>query len=129
MRELDEWDADYLLEIANPSCPETARLERKASLLFSTKGRATRDEIAKQVSAFGNADGGFLVFGIADTGGLDDGVEPLVGRQTVKDWVEAIVPKLVQPPLVGCEARLISRPGHHRDGRGALVIKVPQSDR
>src|SRR5690349_17220198 len=92
MRDLNEWDSDYLTEIAAASVTENSQLERKASALFNPKGRATRDEIAKQVSAFANSGGGYLVFGIHDSGGLDVGVDPLVGRQSVKDWVEGIIP-------------------------------------
>jgi hypothetical protein len=55
---------------------------------------AGRDEIAKQICAFSNAGGGFLVFGISKEKQIDGGVPMVVGRQSTKDWIEGIIPTL-----------------------------------
>ena len=127
MRPVENWDPDYLLEIA--ASTETARLEKKASAKFDLSKKADlKEEIAKQVCAFANSGGGFLIFGIDKNGNLDGGVETKVGKLPVKEWVEAEIPTLVLPATHGCEARLIVRPQHHAPDRGVLVISIPLSD-
>jgi hypothetical protein len=126
---LDEWDPAYLQGIAAPG--EYANLEKKRSDAFDPAARkaATREELAKQVCAFANSGDGFLVYGIADTGGLDAGVPAAIGAQPVKAWVEADIPKLLQPPVHECQARLIQVQGHHAPDGGALVVFIPLSPR
>jgi Schlafen, AlbA_2 len=124
---LDEWDAAYLSMIATPD--ESGDLEKKGSAKFDPFGdkKETRAELAKQVCAFGNSGLGFLVYGIASKGGLDAGVQDAVGAQPVKAWIEAEIPRLLQPPFNGCQARLIHVLSHHAPGRGALVVEIPLS--
>jgi predicted HTH transcriptional regulator len=133
MRTLNEWDWEYADEIATPK--ESTEIEKKDGQAFKVNANGkvsaeTRDEIAKQVCAFSNAVDGFLVFGINKSGGVDSGVPRLIGRTTTKDWVEAIIPKLLLPKTVyGCEAEFIQKPGHHGPDTGTLVISIPLSAR
>jgi hypothetical protein len=128
---LEEWDSSYLQQIAQPG--EKSDLEKKSSQSFDlttdSAKKKTRAELAKQVCAFANSGGGFLVYGIADAGGLDRGVDSSIGRQGVKAWVEAEIPKLLQPPVVTCEAKFIQIPNVHSGDRGALVIAINLSER
>jgi hypothetical protein len=131
LRPIDDWDGSYLDAVA--ASDETAWLEKKAELEWDPQSNAGKaklqEEIAKQVSAFSNAGEGFLVFGVDDKSKtLDQGILPEVGRQSAEDWVEAYIPKLLSPPVTGCQARLIRRQGHHQNGRGLLVIHVPLSE-
>ena len=124
MRSLYEWDADYITELGSQE--ETATFEKKAA------DGLTREKIAQGVCAFANSGEGFMVFGMKDEkggGGLDAGVLATKGRQPIKDWVEALIPKLHQPPIEGCEARFIQNPMHHQPDRGVLVVAVPLSER
>lgn len=124
MRPLSEWDSAYLDELVHHD--ETASFEKKAA-----EG-LTREKIAQGVCAFANSGEGFLAFGFKDEkagGGLDAGVHATKGRQPVKDWAEALIPTLHQPPIGGCEAKFIQHPTHHQPGCGVLVIAVPQSER
>jgi hypothetical protein len=125
---LEEWDVPYLHSIAAPG--ETPNLEKKAAPKFDPSGnkKDTDECLAKQVCAFANSGNGFLVFGINDAGGLDAGVMNKVGRQPIKAWVEARIPKLLYPPVNGCRVSLIYDSAHHAPGYGALVIEVPLSE-
>lgn len=129
--DLHEWDIQQLQQVAGVSEDETLNVERKASdkFSFTTRGRVTddtRNEIAKQVCAFSNAEGGFLVFGLSNDGMLDQGVPSRVGGQTIKEWVEQTIPNLVKPQVTTCQAKFIDYP--NEPDRGALIIQIPQSE-
>jgi len=128
---LDEWDEAILTDVAGMD--ECRFLEKKASdkLRVGTnlEKTAARAELAKQVCAFSNAGLGYLVYGMPDTGGFDQGVpEILIGTQEAKAWVEYEIPKLVTPPVHGFQARFIHVPAVHDPGFGVLVVEVPLSD-
>jgi hypothetical protein len=121
LRPLSEWDDAYLDEV--DATEESGELEKKGSAGLK---RAT---IAKQVCAFANAGGGFVVFGLKDRkagGGLDKGVNE-VGNTTIKAL--ELIPKLHEPAILGCEALFIRRNGHHQRGKGVLVLAIPSSVR
>jgi hypothetical protein len=126
LRLLADWDSDYLDEI--DAMEEGFDLDKKQA------AGLTADEIAKQACAFGNAGGGFVVFGMKDAKhgrGFDAGVSAMMGRggrEPVKSWVEALIPTQHEPPIVGCEAQLIQRPGQTQD-IGVLVLHIPGSER
>lgn len=124
MRDLNEWDRDYVL--SKVAEPESSVFERKASTSLNDK-----TEIAKQVCAFSNAGEGYLVYGVTADGKLDEGVPNKVGkgsREDIKDWIEGLIPKQHHPPIIGCEARFMHF-DEHADGRGVLVVRIPLSDR
>lgn len=132
MRTLDQWDWEYVDEIVTLN--ESVEIEKKAGQAFKVNASGkvsseTLDEIAKQVCAFSNAAGGFLVFGIDKSGRVDGGVPRLIGRTTTKDWVEAIIPKQLHKPVYECEAEFIEKPGWHEPDLGTLVISIPLSER
>lgn len=133
MRPIADWDEEFIrTDVAEAN--ESAVLENKASgkFVLNAGGQpdgATKDELAKQVCAFSNAGDGFIVYGIADNKTLDGGVPMLIGRQPIKDWVEAAIPKLVFPPVTQCAARVFQIAGHHEAANCLLVVYVPLSDR
>tara|TARA_R110002049_G_scaffold308493_1_gene512695 strand:+ start:535 stop:1446 length:912 start_codon:yes stop_codon:yes gene_type:complete len=132
MLQLADWDENYLLNDVL-SANESATLEKKSADKFTLKNDGTpnaetKSELAKQVSAFANSGGGFLVYGITDDGVLDAGVPSQIGNQPIKDWIEASIPKLLVPDLTSCEAKTIIVSGHHNENRCVLVIAIPLSD-
>lgn len=76
--------------------------------------REVRDEIAENVAAFANADGGILVLGVEDDGEVSGHGYP---EDAVTDML-AVPCKRLQPPLNRGELRVI-------DGREILVFDVP----
>jgi hypothetical protein len=123
LRPIDDWDAAYLDEVEQME--EGLALDKKESTALRP------DVIEKQVCAFANAGGGFLVFGIRDkksSGGFDAGVEAVRGREPVKAWVEALIRKQHTPPIVGCVAKFIQHQQHHLADRGVLVLHIPLSE-
>jgi hypothetical protein len=75
-----------------------------------------------------DADGGFLVFGITGSCEFDSGIHRRVGHQPIKDWIGALIPKLLEPPVINCQARFIAVPNTHSPDHGVLVIYSPSSE-
>lgn len=131
---LGEWDSAYLDELEPQR--ESGELEKKAASpefdLAGKAGRAkTKQMLAEQVCAFANAGGGSIVLGLNEflaPAAVNSGVDALVGATNVERWAEEQIPKMHEPPIVGCTARFIRRP-QFNNGRGALVVQVPLSER
>src|SRR5690242_5267271 len=108
---LAEWDEDYIRNELLTS-DETGALEFKASAKFVLRSTGspngdTQQEIAKQVSAFANSRAGVLVFGVTDgrPRQFDEGVPLYINNTPLKQWIEKVVPELLQPMVSNCEAR------------------------
>jgi schlafen family protein len=101
--------------------PESSTLEYKASPAVDQK---KRDEIAKDISAMANAEGGQIIYGMTEANhlpaGLDAGVTP-----TPFDglWFEQVIQQNIAPKIEGLKILLIPL----GNGNNAIVVTVPQS--
>ena len=61
------------------------------------------NELAKQLSAFGNTGGGQIIYGLTDLGAVDNGgiARSVKGRQSTKEWLEEVIPILTDFEIVG----------------------------
>jgi len=121
MEPIENWDEAYLQSIKADS--ESVVFEKKASQKLDPLGdkSGTREELEKQVCAFANAGGGFLVYGIDKTGHLDAGVAAKVTGQEIKSWVEQVIPGMLQPPITTCQAKFIRVSSFHAPDRTAYT--------
>jgi len=91
---------------------EDDEFEFKSSLL---KPDELRKELTYAASAFANSGGGCLIWGIEDaTGDADGGIEPRIGRQDVRAWIDKVIHNVDPPPKF--DARLYD----NNEGRGKL---------
>jgi hypothetical protein len=102
---------------------ENIHLDYKASKAISQKAR---DEIAKDVSAFANSDGGVLIYGVEEKDHLpvriDDGVDDSVCS---REWIENIITSGISPKVN--DVRILPVPVS--PGRSLYVISVAKSVR
>src|ERR1035437_9818938 len=88
---------------------ENIHLDFKASKAISQKAR---DEIAKDVSAFANSDGGVLVYGVEEDKAshfpvrIDEGVDDSVSS---REWIENIVTSGISPKVNRSEERRVGK--------------------
>ena len=83
------------------------------------KNIPTEDDIAREIVAFANADGGKIIYG------LDDKNKHLVGvemKSDLKDWLEGIAKKACAPSI-STEIEIINKAG-----KNLVVISVPEGD-
>src|SRR5438067_2535700 len=101
---------------------ESLHLEYKASDAIDKRDDKKKIEIARDVSAFANADGGQIVYGMTEKdhepAGLDEGIDP---KQYPEIWFEQVLQQHITPILSSV------RPYHVplKSGRVAVVIDVP----
>jgi predicted HTH transcriptional regulator len=97
------WTEDDVLALP---AGENDSFERKGSRLLDltlpgVKEGDVLNELAKQLSAFSNAAGGQIIYGVADNGAVDGGgVAPSVKGST-KEWLEDVIPKLTEFEIIG----------------------------
>lgn len=120
---IDGWTQGYFeTQVLMLASEESDRIEFKSSALFEWSKQRTEDhlrkELATYVSAFSNYDGGLVVFGVAKQRGsadkgptIDGGVPQTVkGRQSGKEWLEDVIPWLVEPTYRDFTVHSFGRP-------------------
>lgn len=80
--------------------------DRKSGRLLS--GSSYRDRLAKAVSAFANSGGGQILFGVEDDGSFQ-GLSAKHGRTSTREWLEQIIPNLVDPSLQAFRVHCVER--------------------
>lgn len=133
MKAIDEWDESYILDLVAGS--ELDGLEFKGrpevDLTLPNVNDIRRDNLAKALSALVNLGGGTLILGIndrtktIDAGGIDKNI-----RGGTKEWLENILPALVDPPLPKLNVHEIC--GNTEDssilpGRALYVVEIKES--
>jgi hypothetical protein len=104
--------------------PESIHLDYKASPALAPKNGT---EIAKDVSALANSDGGILVYGVEEDKvshlpvRIDDGINPKWNRE----WLEQIITSNISPRVDGIEIHQFALP----NGNSVICASVPKSFR
>ena len=84
-------------------------------------------KLAKTVSALANSDGGYIVLGVDDAG-TPDGVPPMRGKTSTKEWLEQKIPHLVAYPLADFRVHVAEPSTPSRIPAGCQVIVVDIGD-
>ena len=104
--------------------PESIHLDYKASPALEPKKSV---EIAKDVSAFTNSDGGLLIYGVEEDKishlpmRIDAGVDPKWNRE----WLEQVITSHVNPRIDGIEIQQFAL----ANGNSVVCVQIPKSFR
>lgn len=107
----------------NLGIQESLHLDFKDSRAL-TKDR--RDELVKDISAFANADGGVLIFGIREREHIPESLDDGVPNNSIdREWIDQIAQAHITPPVAGLT--IIQVPASETSSY--FVISVPKSFR
>ena len=103
---IETWTEDDLIEIP---IGETDEYEYKSSLIRESAHYRSelQSKIVKTASALWNTGGGILLVGIDDKGQVDGGIPPNMGKQKLRDWVDAVLNQVT--PVGPYDIRTIGR--------------------
>jgi hypothetical protein len=123
MRPIEEWDESDLHALIAAGVQESLTLDYKSSdALQRSDGK--KNEISKDVSAFANAAGGMIVYGVIEKDHLperiDDGCDPTV---ITREWLDQVIKSNIQPRLEGYRIKQIDL----ANGNAAFVVTVQQA--
>ena len=131
-----DWTEDDILSLP-PG--ENDSFERKGALLLDltlpqVREDSVRDELAKQLSAFANTGGGRIIYGLTNSGAVDNGgVSRIVrGRQLTREWLENVIPTLTDFEIVGFNVYEIlpkEASSSLASDKSVYVVDVPDSER
>lgn len=119
---LDEIDESALLAMCAERRGETSTLEWKQQLPDTSA--AGKSELAKDVAALANSDGGDLVYGIAEDAGQANRLAPLAGEapDAAERRIRQVLDSTIEPRIAGIEMRAVPITGGY-----GLILRVPAS--
>lgn len=100
--------------------------ERKGARLLDDKGNFL-DALAKACSAFANSGGGSVLLGVEDGGELS-GVEPLMGKEPMRDWLEQKLPALLDYSLSDFRVHVVERASESIIPADKIVVVIDVGD-
>jgi predicted HTH transcriptional regulator len=126
MKSANEWDQAYLQELIRIEEREGLRLDYKASAaLDKTDGK--KNEISKDVSAFANSAGGFLVYGMLENKHVPTSIDARVDRNMItKEWLESVIKSRISPIIEDFTVKQVSLPSKGPN-QIAYVVEIAQA--
>ncbi len=118
---ITEQDIESLITLG---VEESINLDYKASdSLEINEGRKT--EIAKDISAFANSAGGYIIYGMNERDHKASSLSPIDGSIITKEWLEQVIQTRIQRKLEGL---IISPIRIQQDIKKTIyVVKIPES--
>jgi hypothetical protein len=84
-----------------------------------------KKEFSKDISSFGNTDGGYLILGV-DKKGKIVGIDSTIMSKPVDEWINQVLSTNIDPPLFYYNPKVISIP---QSDMVLVVIHVPESSK
>lgn len=85
----------------------------------------SKKELAKDVSAFANSNGGIIIYGITETDHIPTGYVYVNGDTITKEWIEQVIQTRIQRKIEGLRIFPIRWNGNNTES--IYVIKIPES--
>ena len=122
--EKTEYSIDDLTALIDNEAEESVHLEFKEARALS-KDDKKKTEIAKDVSAFANSDGGIIVYGIEEQDYKAHALSYIDGNTYTKEWLEQVIQDKIQRRIEGLEIFPIRDNGDIT--KSIYIVKIPRS--
>src|SRR6478609_1436236 len=123
-----KWNLAAIKRAVGDQEQESLQLEFKSAGAIG-KAPQLKKEISKDVSAFANAIGGTIVYGIAESSeeaGIAERIDAVDSREFPTEWLDQIINSTIQPKIPGIVIQTIKVDEQH-DERVVHCITVPES--
>lgn len=119
------WTLQRIERLVSEKVPEDVRLEYKRSDSLNLDVQSNKHELARDVSAFANAGGGTIIYGIKEShDGIPDEIDAGIDTSTLSiQRIEQVIYSNLQPPLADVQVTVVER----TPSRSLVVIEVRQS--
>lgn len=125
MKPLQEWDEAFLDQhFVKGKIQESNALDYKDSRSLS---KADTKELCKDTSAFANAGGGMIIYGITEDKHEPTGIDQGTDRTAItKEWIEDILTSNIRPKIEDLEIVMVPLPSKGPN-QVALVLRMAQA--
>ena len=119
-----EYSIDDINALIENEAEESVHLDFKAAGSLSKEDKK-KAEIAKDVSAFANSDGGVIVYGMEEQNHKAHSLSYIDGNIYTKEWLEQVIQDNIQRRIEGLEIFPIRKDGDI--AKSIYVVKIPRS--
>jgi predicted HTH transcriptional regulator len=125
MRPLQEWDEAFLDQhFVQGKIQESNALDYKDSRSLS---KADTKELCKDTSAFANAGGGMIIYGISEDEHEPTGIDQGTDRTAItKEWIEDVLTSNIRPKIEDLEIAMVPLPSKGSN-QVAVVLRMGQA--
>jgi hypothetical protein len=102
---------------------ESQTIELKRELSLDKGGKPENREFAKDVTAFANSQGGYLIIGIDEKEEIIEGVNLKVGNQKIEDWITNVLNDLVDKTI---KYELNILPTDEDEKNGIILMQIDE---
>ncbi len=122
----EAWTLKRIESLISERVQEDLHLDYKAAGALD-RSEKKKDEISKDVSAFANADGGVLIYGVSEDSSdasLPGAIDPIDSKLFSAEWLEQIVTSRIHPKVPGVQIH----PVETAPGKVVYAVEVPKGD-
>lgn len=119
----DYYSIDDICDLIRNEVEESVHLDYKEARALG-KDDPKKADITKDVSSFANADGGVIVYGVAEENHKPKAITPIDGKTFTKEWLENIIQQ-IQPRIDGIMIFPIRIDGELE--KSTYVVQIPRS--
>ncbi|GAB2978607.1 hypothetical protein GCM10027049_12660 [Mucilaginibacter puniceus] len=120
------FDTNYLQQLIANGIEENAELEYKAAAALQRDDKKMT-EVTKDVSAFANANGGILIYGIRENQvnkHLPGNIDPIDRKAITKEWLEQILNSRIRPRILEIKIHVVTI----EDDHVVYVLEIPKGE-
>ncbi len=122
--DIKEYSIDDIQSLIDNGVEESVHLEFKQAGALA-KSNSVIKEIAKDVSAFANSDGGVIIYGVEESDHKASALSYVDGNDFTKEWLENVISSNIQKKIDGLEVIPLRVDGDIE--KSIYVVKIPRS--
>ena len=123
-----EWDETDVQSLIDDKVQESGELDYKACAALDRNDQKKKDEVSKDVSAFANAGGGVIIYGVHEANHVPTAIDVGYDQNDIsKEWLEQIINSRIQRRIDDIRINPVALKSS--PGRVIFVVDIPQSNR